>query len=192
VHIQGPSILDDLPPSLARRLAEARWQVRERAQVDETSLIPAWQRYSGSLYQAGRGAIEAAIEAGVHMIIVSGGYGLVLAAEPIGSYEAVFKASWWPGRVLEDVLLEFLRRHGLHAVRAITSATTEYARFLRQVDWRSTGLEDAWLLTPEETTGAMVKSPRAQGEALSILLRGRLDGDWLSSDGLRLIAERLA
>jgi hypothetical protein len=104
----------------------------------------------------------------------------------------VFKASWWPGRVLEDVLLEFLRRHGLHAVRAITSATTEYARFLRQVDWRSTGLEDAWLLTPEETTGAMVKSPRAQGEALSILLRGRLDGDWLSSDGLRLIAERLA
>jgi hypothetical protein len=154
--------------------------------VDETSLIPAWQRYTGSLYQAARDAIEAAIEAGVHMIILSGGYGLVLAAEPIGYYEAVFKNSWWPDRVLESVLLEFLRRHRLRAVCAVASATTEYARLLRRVDWRSAELEDAVLLTPEETPGAMVKSPRAQGQALSVLLRGEIDTNWVSSDGLHL------
>src|SRR5262249_36750380 len=96
LRVQGSSILDDLPPLLSRRLAEARTEIRDRAHVDETSLIPAWQRYTGTLYQAGRDAIKKAVEAGIHMIIVSGGYGLVLAAEPIGYYEAVFKNSWWP------------------------------------------------------------------------------------------------
>jgi hypothetical protein len=154
--------------------------------VDETSLIPAWQRYNGSLYRAGRDAIKAALEAGVHMIIVSGGYGLVLAAEPIGCYEAVFKNSWWPDQLLEDVMLEFLRRHRLRAVCAVASATTACARLIRRMNWHSVELQRAVLLTPEETTGAMVKSPRAQGEALSMLLRGKMDMNWVSSDGLHL------
>jgi len=183
---QGPSILIQLPPLLGQRLADARTQIRARAHLDETSLIPAWQRYTGSLYQAGRDAIEAALEAGVHMIIVSGGYGLVLAAEPIGYYEAVFKNSWWPGRLLDEVLIKYLRRHRLRAVCAVASATTEYAKLLRRVNWRSAELESAVLLTPEETTGAMVKSPRAQGEALSELFRGGIGMNWASSDGLHL------
>ena len=191
VRTQGPSILDQLPPLLGQRLADARMQVRARAHVDETSLIPAWQRYTGSLYQAGRDAIEAALEAGVHMIIVSGGYGLVLAAEPIGYYETVFKNSWWPNRVLDEVILEYLCRHRLRAVRAIASATTEYAKLLRQVNWHSVELADAVLLTPEETTGAMVKSPRAQGEALSMLLQGKIGKNWVSSDGLHLTSTSL-
>ena len=125
------------------------------------------------------------------MIIVSGGYGLVLAAEPIGYYEAVFKNSWWPDRLLDEVLIEYLRRHKLRALRAVASATTGYARLLRRVNWRLAGVESAMLLTPEETTGAMVKSPRAQGEALSGLLRGEIDTDWTSSDGLHLTCTSL-
>jgi hypothetical protein len=154
-------------------------------------IAPAWQRHSGSLYQASRDAIATALDAGVHMIIVSGGYGLVLAAEPIGYYEAVFKNSWWPDRLLDEVLIEYLRRHKLRALRAVASATTGYARLLRRVNWRLAGVESAMLLTPEETTGAMVKSPRAQGEALSGLLRGEIDTDWTSSDGLHLACTSL-
>ena len=186
LRLQGPSILDQLPPVLRERLADARIQIRARAHIDETSLIPAWQRYNGSLYQASRDAIESALDRGVHMIIVSGGYGLVLAAEPIGYYEAVFKTSWWPARLLDEVLIEYLRQHKLRALCAIASASTGYARLLRRVNWHLAGLESAVLLTPEETTGAMVKSPRAQGEALSRLLHGEIDVDWTSSDGLRL------
>ena len=191
MRTQGPSILDQLSPLLGQRLADARTRIRARAHMDETSMIPAWERYTGSLYQAGRDAIEAALESGVHMIIVSGGYGLALAAEPIGYYEAVFRNSWWPNRVLDEVILDYLRRHRLRAVCAIASATTEYAKLLRRVNWHSVELEDAVLLTPEETTGAMVKSPRAQGEALSMLLQGGLVMNWESSDGLRLTSTRL-
>ena len=191
LRIQGPSILDQLPPVLSQKLAQARRQIRDRANVDETSLIPAWQRYTGSLYQAGRHAIETALDAGIHMIVVSGGYGLVLAAEPIGYYQAVFKTAWWPRHLLEEVLIEYLRRNRLRAVCAVASATTEYANLLRRVDWRSAELENAVLLTPEETTGAMVKSPRAQGEALSALLQGEIDMNWVSSDGLHLTCTSL-
>ena len=171
---------------LSQRLADARLQIRARAHIDETSLIPAWQRYNGSLYQASRDAIETALDAGLHMTIVSGGYGLVLAAEPIGCYEAVFKTSWWPGGVLEEALIGYLRQHKLRALCAIASASTGYARLLRRANWHLAGLDSAVLLTPEETTGAMVKSPRAQGEALSRLLRGEIDLNWTSSDGLHL------
>lgn len=188
---QGPSILDELPPLLSQRLAEARARIQRRASIDETTLIPAWQRYSGSLYQAARDTIEDALQTGLHMIIVSGGYGLVLAAEPIGYYEAVFKNSWWPKCLLGDVLFAYMRRHRLRSVCAVASATTEYAKLLRRVNWRSMELDNVTLLTPEEATGAMVKSPRAQGEALSMLLRGGLDTSWVSSDGLRLKATRL-
>jgi len=186
LRLQGPSILDQLPPVLRERLAEARRQVVARVHIDETSLIAAWQRYTGSLYQASRDAMETALDRGVHMIIVSGGYGLVLAAEPIGYYQAVFKASWWPGGVLEEALIEYLRQHKLRTLCAIASASTGYARLLRRVNWQLAGLDSAVLITPEETTGAMVKSPRAQGEALSRLLRGEIDLKWTSSDGLRL------
>jgi len=191
MRTQGPSILDQLPPLLGQRLADARTRIRARAHMDETSMIPAWERYTGSLYQAGRDAIEAALESGVHIIIVSGGYGLVLAAEPIGYYEAVFRNSWWPNRVLDEVILDYLRRHRLRAVCAVASATTEYAKLLRRVNWHSVELENAVLLSPEETTGAMVKSPRAQGEAVSMLLQGGLAMNWQSSDGLRLTSTRL-
>ncbi len=191
IRIRGPSILDELPAALARRLAEARKQIQDRAQLDQTSLIPAWQRYTGTLYRAGGDTIGAAVASGIHLIIVSGGYGLVLAAEPIGYYEARFKASWWPKGVLEDVILNYLQRHQIRAVRAIASMTTDYAKLLRRVNWHLSAVDDAWLLTPEEAKGAMIKSPRAQGEALSGLLQGGLDANWESSDGLRLTAEPL-
>lgn len=190
-RLKGPSILDQLPPVLREKLAEARRQVGARVHIDETSLIPAWQRYTGSLYQASRDAIETALDRGVHMIIVSGGYGLVLAAEPIGYYEAVFKNSWWPRRLLDEVLIEYLRHHKLRTLCAIASASTGYAKLLRRVSWHEAELESALLLTPEETTGAMVKSPRAQGEALSAVLRGEMDRTWVSSDGLPLTYTRL-
>ena len=69
--------------------------------------------------------------------------------------------------------------------------TTEYGEFIKGVPWSRAGIDDAWLLTPERVAGAMVKSPRAQGEALSALLSGELKEDWVSSDGLRLYVERM-
>lgn len=191
--LEGPSILQFLPAPLASRLAEARNAVAERAQLDARRLMPAWQRYDGSLYQGARPAL-ARIAAGSNpasVIILSGGYGLLLANEPIGMYEALFNRRDWPRGFLEEALMEFGRTLGVRAVRAIASHTTDYAKLIRGVSWREAGVTDAWLLSPEPAPGAMTRSPRAQGEALTGLVNGTLRPEWRSSDGLGVLATAL-
>lgn len=187
-RITGLSVLDILPSELAKRLIEARCAAAQWAGIDERTCVPAWQRYDGTLYRAARGALTKAVAHGdaCHLAIVSGGYGVVLAQESIGLYEAVFRKARWPDGLLEEVLVAYARAHGLRSVRAFVSMTTEYVKLVKGVDWRLAGIDEAWLLTPEAGPGAMVKSPRAQGEALAAFVRGDLNEGWRSSDGLRL------
>lgn len=187
--VTGRSILNDLPPDLKRKLREARHSIASRAQLDERKLVPAWQRYHGSLYQAARDELGKYLNGGNgHIMVVSGGYGLVLAGEPVGIYNAMFKKSWWPRGLLEEVLLDYAKKHHVKHVRAFASMTTEYGKLIKGVRWGAAGIEDAWLLAPEPALGAMVKSPRAQGQALAAMLRGELTNRWTSSDGLCLHA----
>ncbi len=188
----GPSLLDTLSPLLAHRLKEARDAMRARAHVNETTLVPAWQRYSGTLYRAAVRALSDVQDRDLNILIVSGGYGLVLASEPIGIYDAIFHLSSWPRELLEEVLIDYAHRRKLTSMRAITSATGDYRKLLARVGWATAGVEDAMLLSPRAGPGAMVLSPRAQGEALTALLRGTMDASWSSSDGLQLDAHRLA
>lgn len=69
--------------------------------------------------------------------------------------------------------------------------TTDYARAFRRVAWRDCGVSDAVLYAPRSTTGALVKAPRALGEAFGALLAGKPLLNWSSSDGLELRSERL-
>ena len=85
----GPAILDELPPDLAETLQSARRANAPQATLDETTLLPAWQRYSGTLYQIAAPVLVQALTSGAHILILSGGYGAVLADEPIGWYEAI-------------------------------------------------------------------------------------------------------
>jgi hypothetical protein len=190
-RMNGPSLLDELSPALARRLKDAREGMLARAKIDEATLLPAWRRYSGALYKAAAPTIAEVQDRGLNMLIISGGYGLVLASEPIGNYNARFNLSFWPRDLLEDVMLEYVRRRGLKNVRAITSLTGDYRKLLTRVRWASVGVHDATLLSPRARGGAMVLSPRAQGEALAALLRGTIDESWSSSDGLRMDVHRM-
>jgi len=186
----GPSLLDALPHCVATRLAEARTVVSERASLDETSLLPAWQRYTGTLYAAAGSALKSLLDRGVRVLILSGGYGVVLAEEPIGTYEAVFKSSWWPKMLLQNVLVNYAQRHKISRMRALVSLTTSYRKIIETTAWREAGVKDAIIISPEAATGAMVKAPRAQGEALAALTGKGLSSRWRSSDGLALIAHQ--
>jgi hypothetical protein len=55
-----------------------------------------------------------------------------------------------------------------------------------QVPWKDAQIEDVRLLTSETSQGAMVKSPRAQGEAFAALFDAALTDSWRSSDGLAI------
>lgn len=189
-NANGPSLLSELPEDLASRLAAARTGVRERARIDETTRVAAWRRYDGALYQACREGLQAALAEGVRVAIISGGYGLLLADEPIGVYEARFQPGWWPRGVLGEVLAACARRWALRHVRGFLSASTAYRRVFESAPWSAAGVDDALLLAPQlgAGEGAMVTGPRAQGEAIACFLRGQLAPGWSSSDGVALAA----
>lgn len=186
------SIVEDIPPELVSRLQQARARMVPRIALNEAALRPAWQRYEGSLYRVAGPAIGQALSMGHHILIISGGYGIVEAGEAIGTYEAWFHLAQWPRGLLQDVILAYADHHRLTAVRAFASASTDYSRLIRNhLAWRNVGISDAWLISPERSAGAMAKAPTAQGEALVAMLTSRLAPDWRSSHGLQLEAVSL-
>lgn len=182
----GAPVTDDLPPALAQRLQEARSTVLAKAGLDESHPIPAWQRYGGTFYAAANRALADAVSQGLHVLILSGGYGVLKAGEAIGNYSMRLKRAVWPRGLLENVLSTYASRHQLKAVRALVSASTDYYQIVSRTEWRKSGISDIAILTPETSRGAMVKAPRAQGEAFAALLAGKFSEGWRSSDGLAM------
>ena len=194
VRETGPRIAHHLTTDLAERLYLAREEVRECAHIDEKTLVPAWQRYNGNLYKAKgvKKTLGQAVEQGLHVLILSGGYGVLLADEPIGLYEARFKASWWPKNLLEEVIASYTRYHQLKHMRAFVSKSGGYRPLVKRVNWNAAGVDDAVLLVPEFAGGSAQSGvPKAQGEAMVALVKGELNEGWRSSDGLALICKRL-
>lgn len=184
--INGPTIIDSLPHELALELRAARKTVASRSNLDDSTMVPAWQRYNGMLYSSAKHELTAAMDTHHHIVILSGGYGLLLANEPIGTYDMRFKPSWWPPGLLERILMNYVNHHRIEHVLAIVSSTTSYRKLVQRVDWDQTDIDSAYLLMPEEQPGAMVKAPRAQGQALAAFLTRQLSASWRSSDGLSL------
>ena len=189
----GPRITDYLPGDLADKLHSARSEVqRKHTKVNERTLVAACQRYDGYLYRSAREALTDALEDKLHILILSGGYGVILANEPIGCYRARLNLAWWPKCLLEDVIASYAWRHKLKRAVAVVSYSPPYRNLVEKVDWRSAGVDEAVLIMPEPVkSGAMVKSPRAQGEAISALISGKLDQGWCSSDGLEIVRKRI-
>lgn len=185
----GGSILRALSTSLADELAAARQRNAAKVRLDGT-LRMAIDRYSGTLYKTSGSAFQLLQEHGARIAIISGGYGLVLPEEPIAWYDCKFRARMWPNRLVERCLSSYAEASAVRTVVGILSASTNYAAVFRRTGWPDD--VDAFLLSPESAPGAMVKAPRAQGEALAeIAATGSLGAEWRSSDGLKMEVTRL-
>jgi hypothetical protein len=155
--------------------------------------MPALRRYTGSLYVAAADKLEAALaERLPHLLILSGGYGIVHARDPIGWYERHFRPRDWPSGLLADVIAAYANQYRLSRARVFAAGTTPYARFLEKVPWNAIGLTDVILYSPERTTGAQKKAPRSLGEAVVSIITGEFGDDWRSpSDRLAICSRRL-
>jgi hypothetical protein len=193
-ELSNLSILDDLPDELALRLSKARAAIATEALLDDRFLMPAWQRYAGQLYKSGAPAFQQAIQSGQvrHMLILSGGYGVVKAKEAIGDYKRRLSLGDWPRGLLQSVIAAYAKRHRIHSAKLFASGSTDYAKLLRQVSWRNAGVTSALLYTPERSTGAMIKAHRALGERIKYVLSEQFHEPWRSSDGLLMDVEDLS
>ena len=187
----GISVLDSLPTPLANELRYQRTKNASKAQLKESSLLPAYRRYTGNLYKAAGNAFDTLMSAGAEVLIISGGYGIVHAREPIGWYNRKFSSADWPNRLVSKCLAACAHAMNVNNVVGVFSATTGYARVFSGTSWPRK-VERAYLASPERRRGAMVKSPRAQGEALAAIARDRhLEANWASCDSLHMEVRNL-
>jgi Swt1-like HEPN len=158
----GPAV----PPAWPQDLADARTRVLATAEADTAHLLPAWRRYAGTFYQSARPALADAVATG-HVVIISGGYGIARADEPIGWYDKILRLADWPDGLLESALISEARRCGTQSVVAFASATTDYARLLRRTPWQQAGIDARLVTITGVTQGAMHEVPRRLGQAFS-------------------------
>jgi hypothetical protein len=186
-------VVDLLPDHLAQQLVDARRRLAAAAKLDESLLLPASERYNGWLYQAAEGALQSATKRNRPVIIISGGYGLVMADDLIGWYDRRFSLRDWPRGLLEDCLVELVRVCGAQRVLALCARTTDYAELVRRIRWKRTGLQ-ASLSTVDMggKGGARRAVPFALGEAFSAALAGKLTSVWQSAEGLPVVTEALS
>lgn len=147
-------------------LRDARIRVLATARADTAHVLPAWRRYTGTFYQYARPALADAVAAG-HVVIISGGYGIARADEPIGWYDKVLQLADWPAGLLESALIGEARRCGTQTVVAFASATTDYTKLLRRTRWLQAGIDARLVTVTGVTGGAMSEVPRRLGQAFS-------------------------
>jgi hypothetical protein len=191
-ELNDDTVIDLLPSSLADRLILARRELSVAAAVDDSLLLPAWQRYDGTFYRTAGDGVGPAIAGGMTVLIISGGYGLVLGQEPIGFYERPLSLTDWPRGLLAACLEAVTAAVDASRMLAFCARTTAYAQLVREVPWNAKGV-DAGVVTPElfGRGGAQVLVPRALGEALGAAFANELTSPWRSSDDVEVTLERL-
>jgi len=157
-----------------RVLLQAREDVLRNAALDDSRMLPAWRRYAGRLYRYADEALAEAVAAG-HVVIISGGYGLVRADELIGSYDKVLSLCDWSRGLLETLLADEACRTPARTVVAFASASQNYARLVRQVRWRDAGVTALLVTITGVAGGAMVEVPRRLGQAFTAFWHQRHD-----------------
>ncbi len=99
--------------------------------MNDDRRMPAWRRYTGRLYDSASNALTRAVQARQPIVIISGGYGLLLAEEPIGTYDWQFRRADWPHGLVEECLLAVAERIGVEGILGFCARTTGYADVVR-------------------------------------------------------------
>jgi hypothetical protein len=156
-------------PDCPEEFAAARNKVLAKAELDDRTLMPAWQRYKGSFYSKVGTSLQTAAAAG-RLVILSGGYGVLDGLEPIGWYNREMRLSEWPRGLLEGVIAERARSTGLDVV-AFAASTPDYAKLLRRVEWGLPSGRRAVLVTMSGLRGTRNVSSRL-GESFRAFTSG--------------------
>jgi hypothetical protein len=127
-----------------------------------------------------------------HVLIISGGYGLVCADEPISDYDLIFQAPRWPQRLIPRCLEAYCDTHAIKTVAAFAGRTTPYAQVIRQSYWRHAGVQNAALICPSFSGGGALQAvPKAIGQAVLAFANAQLHTEWRTPPGLKMTWKEL-
>ncbi len=204
----GPSFPGAIETDQGRALQERRVAVHSAlyadARIDQNPacMLPAIDRYApGNLYRVAHGAIKRAKKDGVRIVILSGGYGLLLPDEPTRLYDKKLRLQDWGerGAILKQSLSSYVMaqtsRQKLEKVVAVMSNSSPYAELVRMMEreggWAKLGLTGQLFVPLAEGGGSGGKVPRAQGFIINALVDGRLEDGMKVENGLGFSVEPL-
>jgi len=100
----------------------------------------ALDRYNGHLYNSTpdfRNSVKGAFgRNNVHILIMSGAFGVVTPSERILDYDKLIDVKFWIQHGLPKVIEEYIERNGITHVFGFFSKTTDYIKIMRSVDWK--------------------------------------------------------
>lgn len=105
----------------------------------KSPLMSALDRYSGSLYSVDnfREFVKIAyLTKDVHILIMSGAYGILLPIERIHYYKRSIIAKYWKQNKLPEVIEEYIEKNKITRVYGFFSLTTDYMKIMRSIHWR--------------------------------------------------------
>jgi hypothetical protein len=174
--LPATSMAELLSPGAAESLAAGRIAAFDRSgtRIDRLSgEVPALVRYTGQPFETAglRDALVSLMRAGLHCVIVSGGYGLLRPEEPIHDYEAPIQktAPVWR-RKLPALFGDYIERHAIR--RSFGAFSRQYASVvpprLTGNDWRAVPL-----FSRGDEGSAYHEVPRRVGSAVMRLINAR-------------------
>jgi len=175
--------------SIAADLESARQRLRDLGLFDESAWMPALSRYTGVFYDNCAPALDRFLDAGGHVVILSGGYGAVLGYEQIGNYDRRFTPGDWPRKLIGRALGSYCERHDLDEVVAFLARSTSYADVIRTAPWPESVGRVALVSADHYGGGAMRVVPEALGEAAAAFVSAGIPGGWTSRRGTALAVE---
>lgn len=179
------ALRESLSTELGDRLDDARRRRVQDARIDTTrGLLPAYRRYGeGSLWKGGGPPLSEAIQRGAsHVLILSGGYGVLRWDDPIGHYDSDLRREEWPSDLLESVIADYAQRNRIQtAIGLFNGRFPSYSGLFRSA-LSSSSVPEVVLLEPLSLGGSPAESDHAIGEALRELLEdGEIIDGWRSS-----------
>lgn len=109
--------------------------------IDHNSMpIDALDRYNGYLYNNTpnfRVSIKEALSKNnVHILIMSGAFGILTPSERIHNYDKQMAAMYWRRHGLSKIIEEYIEQNNITQVYGFFSRTTDYIKIMKSVDWK--------------------------------------------------------
>lgn len=178
--LDGPSI---------EKLHEGR---KENLEIIEKKGLAALDLYTGHLYSVFdfKNAVRGAVESKTHCLILSAGYGLIRAEEPIDLYNKSMNQaleSWTRHNLIADVFSQYLKVNKISNA-FITASKTTYAPALfyqGSIDPRFIMPElceaFVYIPIPPRDSSPIREVPKMQGEAIRDLIHNEFipDSRWI-------------
>ncbi|NVM56358.1 MAG: hypothetical protein HWN66_21855, partial [Candidatus Helarchaeota archaeon] len=120
-------------------LLNSRKEIEPNSYIDKNSgLIAALDRYNGSLYgvDSFRESVrDVYFRKDIHILIMSGAYGILTPSERIHYYRKLINAKYWKDHRLPAVIEEYIKKNKITHIYGFFARTSAYIKIMKSISW---------------------------------------------------------